>query len=78
MARIHSKVQGSRIQITHAARSFSTTTARRDADDASREKTMATLMADVEAGNLPLDETLEKMGLDPVEYKAYAGPYICY
>lgn len=30
---------------------------------------MATLMADVEAGNLPLDEQLEKMGLDPAEYK---------
>jgi small subunit ribosomal protein S10 len=61
--------QGSRIQITHAARPFSTTTARSDAEDAASHKTMATLMADVEAGNLPLDEQLEKMGLDPVEYK---------
>lgn len=30
---------------------------------------MDNLMADVEAGNLPLDEQLEKMGLDPLEYK---------
>jgi small subunit ribosomal protein S10 len=58
-----------RIKITHAARPFSTTTARSDAEDAASHKTMATLMADVEAGNLPLDEQLEKMGLDPVEYK---------
>lgn len=58
------------MQTTPTARPLSTTSARRDASDDERSsKTMATLMADVEAGNMPLEATLEKMGLDPVEYK---------
>lgn len=32
---------------------------------------MDDLMADIENGDMPLDQRLEHMGLDPKEYKAY-------
>lgn len=32
---------------------------------------MDDLIADIENGDMPLDQRLEHMGLDPKEYKAY-------
>ena len=32
---------------------------------------MSDLMADIENGDMTLDQRLEHMGLDPKEYKAY-------
>ena len=34
---------------------------------------MDDLMADIENGDMPLDQRLQDMGLDPKEYKAYGN-----
>ncbi|KAF1362146.1 hypothetical protein EJ07DRAFT_108912 [Lizonia empirigonia] len=60
-----------RMQITHASRPFSTTTALAapNNDQASR-KAMASLKADIESGKMTLEERLQHMNIDPKEYKA--------
>lgn len=45
---------------------------REDRDGGSKDgKALNDLLADVENGEMPLDQRLEDMGLDPKEYKAY-------
>jgi hypothetical protein len=39
-------------------------------------KVMADLKADVESGDMSLEERLVDMNIDPAEYKAYAQPYL--
>lgn len=67
-----SNVQGSRIQMTHAARPFSTTTARRETEDEAQQRAVAEFTANVESGKVPLEVLQQALDIDPAEYKAYA------
>jgi small subunit ribosomal protein S10 len=45
---------------------------REDRDGGAKDgKVLNDLLADIENGEMPLDQRLEDMGLDPKEYKAY-------
>jgi hypothetical protein len=71
-----------REQITHAPRPYTQTFSRtksnkaeedneRDSKDDRDMKLMAQLKLDLENGDMPLDQRLEDLGIDPVEYKTY-------
>jgi hypothetical protein len=70
---------GSQTTTALQARRWRSDSARDDKDDRDpgpRDgKLMDDLMADLENGNMPLDERLVDMGLDPKEYKAYDTLY---
>ena len=71
-----------REQITHSPRPYTQTFSRtksnkaeedneRDSKDDRDVKLMAQLKFDLENGDMPLDQRLEDLGIDPVEYKTY-------
>jgi hypothetical protein len=74
-----SHVSSSQTTTALQARRWRSDSARDDRDDRDpgpRDgKLMDDLMADLENGNMPLDERLVDMGLDPKEYKAYDIPF---
>ncbi|KAF9695096.1 hypothetical protein EKO04_007099 [Ascochyta lentis] len=60
-----------RTKITHVSRPFSTTPSRTaPEDDQASEKVMSDLKADVESGDMSLEDRLQDMNMDPAEYKA--------